>query len=260
MSIFKESADENLVQARHIIDNQQFSDESVPKNCLVLNDSYPEVTFVKNIIEDEFFKKLIIIPERFLKLFLKAKEKYRENELSEGEEILFEIRYLNKSYTLKTFSTKNSQLPIKKRTKILVMKESFPPIVNNEITRQLVGLFNLKHLSKVIAISTSNQVKKLKYFNAKSDVKLSNCEFVSNYSANLMSYLHNDMDLNLRYLILPSEGPATLPKISISEITDMCDHLKKLFDIDDTKFQSWKQHVIKMWRIMDGEVVNSLYL
>lgn len=262
MSIFKESADENLFQARHILDTELTS-ESVPKNCLSLNNKLPKVNFVRDISKDEYFKKLIIIPERFAKLFLKPVEKYKQKEKIPGEDILMEIEYLGVEYTIKTYSNSNCSVPVKKRTKILVVNETFPVIVNNYLSLELVKLFKSnedKYLSKIVAISTSNQVEDLKFFSVKTEETLLNCEFTSSYVANLISYLSKDSKINLSYLILPSEGPAILPKISLSKISEMCDYLKKIFNIDDNKLQGWKEHVIKMWKIMDGESVNSLYL
>ncbi|KAL6928234.1 hypothetical protein ACO0SA_002966 [Hanseniaspora valbyensis] len=263
MSIFKESADENLVQARHILDTQLLPDNSIPRNCLSINDKLPKVKFVRDISNDEFFKKLIIIPEKFSKLFLKPIEKYKEKEDIEGRDIFMEIAYLDKEYKVNTFSNKNCKLPIKKRTKILVIDEAFPPIVKNEITLNLIKSFKSnqdKYLSQILAISTSNQVENMKFFNNKSEENLSNCEFVSSYIANLIAYSNKDLKINMSYLILPSEGPVVLPKINFSEISQMCEQLKKSFNIEDAKFETWKEYAIKMWKIMDGESVNSLYL
>lgn len=259
MSIFKESADENLIQGRHILDSKVPAVETLVVNPLEEDIELPKVTFIKDVSGDETFKKMIIIPGRLSKIFLRIIPAYKVNEEIEGIDDLVTVEYQGKLHKVQSYSKRNCKVPIKNKTRVIMIDEAMPAIVVNYITKQLLKIIGEEQngIIKTLVIGTSNDVSEGLYWKSSAAKNFKNGEFVSTCLANFLSYNNNS---NIEYLIVPSEGPLSLPKVSAYEISEMCDQIIKTFKLDEDKSVKWKEDALKMWNIMGGEVVRSLYI
>ncbi|KAL6932992.1 uncharacterized protein HGUI_02711 [Hanseniaspora guilliermondii] len=259
MSIFKETADENLIQGRHILDSEVPAEGSLLINPLDECSEFPKVSYRKDISSDETFKKFIVIPVRFSKLFLKIIPAYKANEKIEGIEDVIRIDYQGKTYRVQAYSRRNCKLPIKNKTKVVVIDETMPAIVVNCICQELSKMIteHKNGVIKTMVIGTSNDVSKGLYWKFNTPKKFKDGEFVSTYLANFLTY--NDLT-KMEFLAVASEGPLLLPKVSTDEISEMCDKITTTFKLDDEKSRQWKEDTLKMWDIMGGELVRSLYI
>lgn len=259
MSIFKETADENLIQGRHILDSEVPAEGSLLRNPLDESIEFPKVTYLKDISSDETFKKIVVIPVRLFKLFLKSIPAYKANEKIDGIDDVVRVDYQDKTYKVQAYSRRNSKLPIKNKTKVIVIDETMPAIVVNYITHELSKIIadDKNGVIKTMVIGTSNDVSKGLHWKSGASKNFKDGEFVSTYLANFLTYRSLS---KIEFLVVASEGPLLLPKVSTDEISEMCDILTTSFKLDDDKSRQWKDETLKMWDIMGGELVRSLYI
>ncbi|KAL6935924.1 hypothetical protein ACO0OL_002108 [Hanseniaspora opuntiae] len=241
MSIFKETADENLIQGRHILDSEVPAEGSLLRNPLDESIEFPKVTYLKDISSDE------TIPA------------YKANEKIEGIDDVVRVDYQDKTYKVQAYSRRNSKLPIKNKTKVIVIDETMPAIVVNYITHELSKIIadDKNGVIKTMVIGTSNDVSKGLHWKSGASKNFKDGEFVSTYLANFLTYRSLS---KIEFLVVASEGPLLLPKVSTDEISEMCDILTTSFKLDDDKSRQWKDETLKMWDIMGGELVRSLYI
>lgn len=259
MSIFKESADENLTQGRHILDSNVPAEGSLLLNPLNQDIELPKITFTNDVSNDDTFKKMIIIPSRFSQLFLRAIPAYKANEKIEGIDDLITVEYLGKTHKVQSYSKRNTKIPIKNKTRVVLIGEAMPAIVLNYICEQLLKIISDEKngIIKTVVIGTSNDISEKIQYKSHTPKNFKHGEFVSAFIGNFLSYNHV---AKIEYLIVPSEGPLLLPKVSASEISELCDLVIKSFKLEDDKGTEWKEDALKMWNIMGGEVVRSLYI
>lgn len=259
MSIFKETADENLIQGRHVLDSDVPAEGSLLRNPLDQSIEFPRVTYIKDISADEAFKKIVVIPCRLSKLFLKIIPAYKANEKIEGVDDVVRVDYQGKTYKVQAYSRRNSKLPIKNKTKVIVIDETMPAIVVNYITHELSKIISddKNGIIKTMIIGTSNDVSEVLYWKSGASNNFKDGEFVSTYLANFLTYRQTS---KMEFLVMASEGPLLLPKVSADEISEMCEIIVNSFKLDDEKSKEWKDDTLKMWDIMGGELVRSLYI
>ncbi|KAL6940388.1 hypothetical protein ACO0QE_004287 [Hanseniaspora vineae] len=233
-------------EPRHILDDQFKETPS-----LVQVKTLPKFESVETYFEEEHEKKssLFIIPKRMHVLFVA----YHAKPLHEFVCTYGLVTYKFPVYSHDSVRMSKNCKETTQKTSVLIVDETFPPIVLNFFSNELSQYVND---NSTVVLGLSDRISSVKVIEpvkppleGKSFVPP---EFVSNFGASLF---HKAVQAN--YWFLPSEGPVGFEKVSQTNIGQLLQLIEDRFDISDPSFG---KRFAQNWNENDGTHVNTLYL